>query len=170
MADAASATTPIDFRTSPERYKHWKLSVENGVAYLTMDVNEDGGLKPGYKLKLNSYDLGVDIELHDALQRIRFEHPAVRAIQTLRLTPRNTEAQLVQNWRIDVSQDCRLAPVEDVARNLERWVDAVVIRTFGQRTLEEFAKAGTVAKIPAPPAGKRFAIDRNAVKVTLADQ
>src|SRR3954452_24647563 len=75
MADA-----PIDFRTEPARYKHWKLSTKDGVAYLTMDVNEDGGLRPGYKLKLNSYDLGVDIELHDALQRIRFEHPEIRTV------------------------------------------------------------------------------------------
>jgi len=71
---------PIDFRTAPDRYRHWKLSTENGVAYLTMDVNEDGGLRPGYKLKLNSYDLGVDIELADAVQRLRFEHPEVGAV------------------------------------------------------------------------------------------
>jgi benzoyl-CoA-dihydrodiol lyase len=76
MADVA----PIDFRTEPSRYKHWKLALEDGVAYLTMDVNEDGGLKPGYKLKLNSYDLGVDIELADAVQRLRFEHPEVGAV------------------------------------------------------------------------------------------
>ncbi len=74
------AAAPIDFRTDPSRYKHWKLSFENGVAYLTMDVNEDGGLKPGYKLKLNSYDLGVDIELADAVQRLRFEHPEIGAV------------------------------------------------------------------------------------------
>jgi benzoyl-CoA-dihydrodiol lyase len=74
------AAAPIDFRTDPSRYKHWKISTENGVAYLTMDVNEDGGLKPGYKLKLNSYDLGVDIELADAVQRLRFEHPEVGAV------------------------------------------------------------------------------------------
>ena len=73
------AETPIDFRTEPARYQHWKLALESGVAYLTMDVNEDGGLKPGYKLKLNSYDLGVDIELADAVQRLRFEHPEVGA-------------------------------------------------------------------------------------------
>lgn len=72
--------TPIDFRTEPSRYRHWKLALENGVAYLTMDVNEDGGLRPGYKLKLNSYDLGVDIELADAVQRLRFEHPEVGAV------------------------------------------------------------------------------------------
>ncbi|TAJ82431.1 2,3-epoxybenzoyl-CoA dihydrolase [Reyranella sp.] len=76
MAD----TAPIDFRTEPSRYRHWKLALENGVAYLTMDVNEDGGLKPGYKLKLNSYDLGVDIELADAVQRLRFEHPEIGAV------------------------------------------------------------------------------------------
>jgi len=74
------AAAPIDFRTDPSRYKHWKLELENGVAYLTMDVNEDGGLKPGYKLKLNSYDLGVDIELADAVQRLRFEHPEIGAV------------------------------------------------------------------------------------------
>jgi benzoyl-CoA-dihydrodiol lyase len=79
MGNAASET-PIDFRTAPDRYRHWKLSTENGVAYLTMDVNEDGGLRPGYKLKLNSYDLGVDIELADAVQRLRFEHPEVGAV------------------------------------------------------------------------------------------
>jgi len=74
------AEASIDFRTAPSRYKHWKLGTENGVAYLTMDVNEDGGLKPGYKLKLNSYDLGVDIELADAVQRLRFEHPEIGAV------------------------------------------------------------------------------------------
>src|SRR6202795_4660117 len=70
----------VDFQTDPSRYKHWKLSFDGPVATLTMDVAEDGGLRPGYKLKLNSYDLGVDIELHDALQRIRFEHPEVRSV------------------------------------------------------------------------------------------
>jgi benzoyl-CoA-dihydrodiol lyase len=70
----------VDFQTDPSRYKHWKLSFDGPVATLTMDVNEEGGLRPGYKLKLNSYDLGVDIELHDALQRIRFEHPEVRTV------------------------------------------------------------------------------------------
>src|ERR1700687_2918186 len=80
MGNAMAEAAPIDFRTSPERYRHWKLSTEAGVAYLTMDVNEDAGLKPGYKLKLNSYDLGVDIELADAVQRLRFEHPEIGAV------------------------------------------------------------------------------------------
>ena len=70
----------VDFRTEPGRYKHWKLSCEGPVATLQMDVKEDGGLVPGYELKLNSYDLGVDIELYDAIQRLRFEHPEVGAV------------------------------------------------------------------------------------------
>jgi benzoyl-CoA-dihydrodiol lyase len=70
----------VDFQTHPTRYKHWRLAFDGPVATLTMDVAEDGGLRPGYKLKLNSYDLGVDIELHDALQRIRFEHPEIRSV------------------------------------------------------------------------------------------
>ncbi len=70
----------VNFQTDPSRYKHWRLSFDGPVATLTMDVAEDGGIRPGYKLKLNSYDLGVDIELHDALQRIRFEHREIRSV------------------------------------------------------------------------------------------
>jgi benzoyl-CoA-dihydrodiol lyase len=70
----------IDFQTDPSRYKHWRLVFDGPVATLSMDVAEEGGIRPGYKLKLNSYDLGVDIELHDALQRIRFEHPEIRSV------------------------------------------------------------------------------------------
>ena len=76
-AEAASIT----FETSPDQYKHWKLSFDGPVATLAMDVKEDAGLRPSdYKLKLNSYDLGVDIELADAIQRLRFEHPEVRTV------------------------------------------------------------------------------------------
>src|SRR3989442_3708092 len=70
----------VDFQIDPSRYKHWRVAFDGPVATLTMDVAEDGGIRPGYKLKLNSYDLGVDIELHDALQRIRFEHPEIRSV------------------------------------------------------------------------------------------
>ncbi|MCU1605093.1 MAG: Benzoyl-CoA-dihydrodiol lyase [Modestobacter sp.] len=70
----------VSFDTSPEQYKHWALSVEGEIATLTLDVAEDGGIVPGYELKMNSYDLGVDIELHDAVQRLRFEHPEVKAV------------------------------------------------------------------------------------------
>jgi benzoyl-CoA-dihydrodiol lyase len=72
--------THINYETSPDRYKHWSIEVDGQIATLTMNVAEDGGLKEGYKLKLNSYDLGVDIELHDAVQRLRFEHPTVRTV------------------------------------------------------------------------------------------
>src|SRR6266542_3656168 len=70
----------ISFDTDPGRYRHWKLAIDGPVATLARDTAEDGGLHPGYALKLNSYDLGVDIELHDAVQRLRFEHPEVRAV------------------------------------------------------------------------------------------
>lgn len=70
----------VSFATHPTKYQHWTLSVESDVARLKLDINEDGGIKPGYKLKLNSYDLGVDIELHDAINRIRFEHPSVKVV------------------------------------------------------------------------------------------
>jgi benzoyl-CoA-dihydrodiol lyase len=71
---------PIDFRTHPDRYRHWRLRVEPPLAFLTLDVEESAGLRAGYELKQNSYDLGVDIELHDAVQRLRFEHPEVKAV------------------------------------------------------------------------------------------
>ncbi|MGP9813975.1 2,3-epoxybenzoyl-CoA dihydrolase [Rhodopseudomonas sp. NSM] len=76
----ANGASRIDFQTDPTRYRHWKLTVEGDVATLTMDVDENGGLFEGYQLKLNSYDLGVDIELADAMQRLRFEHPQVKVI------------------------------------------------------------------------------------------
>src|SRR5216683_6710304 len=70
----------VDFRTEPSRYRHWKVAIDGRVATVAMDVSEDGGLRPGYELKLNSYDLGVDIELYDVVQRLRFEHPEVRTV------------------------------------------------------------------------------------------
>ncbi len=79
-ADRQAAQPEVSFDTDPSRYRHWKLAVDDDTATLTMDVAEDGGLVPGYELKMNSYDLGVDIELYDAVQRLRFEHPEVRAV------------------------------------------------------------------------------------------
>ena len=76
----ANGAKHIDFQTEPQRYRHWKLDIDGEVATLTMDVDENGGLFEGYQLKLNSYDLGVDIELADAVQRLRFEHPAVKVV------------------------------------------------------------------------------------------
>ncbi|MGI9108330.1 MAG: 2,3-epoxybenzoyl-CoA dihydrolase [Pyrinomonadaceae bacterium] len=78
----------INFETTPEQYKHWKLAIDGAVATLTMDVQEDETLAEGYKLKLNSYDLGVDIELADAVQRLRFEQPQVRVVVITSLKPR----------------------------------------------------------------------------------
>src|SRR5216117_2505454 len=78
----------VNFQTSPDQYKHWKLSFDGPVAKLSMDVQEDVTLADGYRLKLNSYDLGVDIELADAIQRIRFEYPQVRAVVITSLKPR----------------------------------------------------------------------------------
>src|ERR1044071_8742319 len=80
VASAPPSAPLVDYQTHPDHYQHWRLACDVSVATLTLDVQEDGGLRPGYKLKLNSYDLGVDIELYDALQRIRFEHPEVRAM------------------------------------------------------------------------------------------
>src|SRR5271154_32062 len=83
MGDPATTSESIDpvrFDTDPSRYRHWRLTVDGRVATLTLDIREELGIREGYRLKLNSYDLGVDIELHDALQRIRFEHPQVGAV------------------------------------------------------------------------------------------
>ncbi|MET0520090.1 MAG: 2,3-epoxybenzoyl-CoA dihydrolase [Burkholderiaceae bacterium] len=77
---AGDGSPRVDYRTEPGRYRHWKLTFEGPVATLAADFDENAGLRPGYKLKLNSYDLGVDIELNDAIQRIRFEHPEVRTV------------------------------------------------------------------------------------------
>src|SRR5215218_1219141 len=90
MAEMAAKPAPPDseaqanpfytYDTHPDRYAHWKLTFDGPVATLSMAIDEERGLMPGYKLKLNSYDLGVDMELADALQRIRFEHPEVRSV------------------------------------------------------------------------------------------
>jgi benzoyl-CoA-dihydrodiol lyase len=89
MDAAAKVATPtVSFATSPDRYKHWRLSFDGPIATVSMDVQEDAGLSPDYKLKLNSYDLGVDIELADAIQRIRFEHPEVHAVVVTSLKER----------------------------------------------------------------------------------
>ena len=84
VPDPATPDSPavvrVSFDTEPARYRHWRMSVDGPVATLTLDVAEDGGITDGYELKMNSYDLGVDIELHDAVQRLRFEHPEVRAV------------------------------------------------------------------------------------------
>src|SRR6478736_4899902 len=79
-SDSAADVPEVDFDTHPDRYRHWTLEVDGDVATVTLTVDEDGGLVDGYSLKMNSYDLGVDIELYDAVQRLRFEHPGVKAV------------------------------------------------------------------------------------------
>ena len=86
--DTATSSPPLSFQTSPDRYHHWKLTFDGPIATLSMDVQEDAGLSPDYRLKLNSYDLGVDIELADAVQRLRFEHPEVHAVVVTSLKER----------------------------------------------------------------------------------
>src|SRR3954466_9056915 len=89
MQAATKAAMPaVSFDTAPDRYRHWKLTFDGPVATLSMDVQEDAGLSPDYKLKLNSYDLGVDVELADAIQRIRFEHPEVHSVVVTSLKER----------------------------------------------------------------------------------
>ncbi|MGI8522444.1 MAG: 2,3-epoxybenzoyl-CoA dihydrolase [Nocardioides sp.] len=78
--DAGTPPPVVDFDTSPEQYRHWQLTVDGDVATVTLKIDESGGIVPGYELKMNSYDLGVDIELYDAVQRLRFEHPEVKAV------------------------------------------------------------------------------------------
>eukprot|EP01036_Dinobryon_divergens_P039296 gene39296-51777_t len=82
MTDTTTLQAPprVDYRTEPGQYRHWSLSFDGAIARLVLDIAEDAGIRPGYKLKLNSYDLGVDIELNDALNRVRFEHPEVRSV------------------------------------------------------------------------------------------
>jgi len=83
-----SVSTPVNYQTNPAQYKHINLAFDGEIATLSININEDAGIRPGYKLKLNSYDLGVDIELHDALNRIRFEHPEVRTVVVTSLKDR----------------------------------------------------------------------------------
>src|SRR5919201_3537623 len=84
----ANGAARIDFQTEPARYRHWKLTVDGEIATLALDVDENAGLFEGYQLKLNSYDLGVDIELADALERLRFEHPTVKVVLLRSAKPR----------------------------------------------------------------------------------
>ena len=88
QTETTASLTPVDYQTDPARYHHWKLKVEDRVATLVLDIDETAGIRPGYALKLNSYDLGVDIELADAVQRIRFEHPQVGCVVITSAKPR----------------------------------------------------------------------------------
>jgi len=136
MAESSNDKVVVDFRTEPSRYKHWRLTLDGRVAVLAMDVHEDGGLVPGYELKLNSYDLGVDIELYDAVQRLRFEHPEVGAVvltsakervfcagANIRMLGRSSHA-----WKVNFckfTNETRNAIEEDSAESGQTWLAAV---------------------------------------------
>jgi benzoyl-CoA-dihydrodiol lyase len=126
----------VSFATDPERYVHWRLSIDGAVATLTMDVDEQRGLRPGYVMKLNSYDLGVDIELHDAVQRLRFEHPEVGCVVLTSAKDRcfsaganiGMLAQATHPWKVNFckfTNETRLE-IEDASANSgQRYIAAV---------------------------------------------
>ncbi|MBM3567640.1 MAG: benzoyl-CoA-dihydrodiol lyase [Alphaproteobacteria bacterium] len=126
----------IDFRTAPERYRHWKLRIEGAIAQVVMDVDERGGLMPGYELKLNSYDLGVDIELADIVTRLRFEHPEVACVvvtsgkervfcagANIRMLNRASHAHKVNFCKF--TNETRLSIEEASERSGQVWITAV---------------------------------------------
>ncbi len=132
----------IDFQTSPASYKHWRIEIDAPIAWLVMDVDESGGLMEGYELKLNSYDLGVDIELADAVQRLRFEHPEVKTVviksgkdnvfcagANIRMLSGSTHAHKVNFCKF--TNETRLA-IEDATENSEQhWITALNGPTAG---------------------------------------
>jgi benzoyl-CoA-dihydrodiol lyase len=134
---AEPATEPsVSFDTEPSSYRHWKLDVQGEVAYLRLDVAEDGGLVPGYELKMNSYDLGVDIELHDAVQRLRFSHPQVRAVVLTSAKDRNfcaganirMLAQSSHPWKVNFckfTNETRNEIEDATAHSGQTWIAAV---------------------------------------------
>src|SRR5882724_8494610 len=135
MAES-TARTVVDFRTEPSRYKHWRLAIDGRVATLSMDVREDGGLVPGYELKLNSYDLGVDIELYDAVQRLRFEHPEVGAVILTSAKERvfcaganiRMLSQSTHGWKVNFckfTNETRNGIEEASAESRQAWICAV---------------------------------------------
>ncbi|TQM38391.1 2,3-epoxybenzoyl-CoA dihydrolase [Pseudonocardia cypriaca] len=136
-SSAEPASDPhVSFDTDPSRYRHWQLDVRGEVAYLRLDVAEDGGLVPGYELKMNSYDLGVDIELHDAVQRLRFSHPQVRAVVLTSAKDRNfcaganirMLAQSSHPWKVNFckfTNETRNEIEDATAHSGQTWIAAV---------------------------------------------
>ncbi len=127
---------PVDFRVDPARYRHWRLSFDGPIARLAMDVEESGGLRPGYELKLNSYDLGVDIELYDIVQRLRFEHPEVGAVLLTSAKERvfcaganiRMLGQSSHAWKVNFckfTNETRNAIEEASAESRQAWVCAI---------------------------------------------
>ena len=126
----------VDFRTEPSRYRHWKLALDGRVATVAMDVSEDGGLRPGYELKLNSYDLGVDVELNDLVQRLRFEQPEVGAVVLRSAKERvfcaganiRMLSQSAHAWKVNFckfTNETRNAIEEASAESRQTWLTAI---------------------------------------------
>jgi benzoyl-CoA-dihydrodiol lyase len=135
MADQ-NDDVPVDFRTDPPRYRHWKVTIDGRVATVAMDVSEDGGLRPGYELKLNSYDLGVDVELNDLVQRLRFEHPEVGAVVLRSAKERvfcaganiRMLSQSAHAWKVNFckfTNETRNAIEEASAESRQTWLTAI---------------------------------------------
>ena len=134
---ASEDVTPaVSFETDPEHYHHWCLSIDGPVATLAMDVDEQQGLRPGYAMKLNSYDLGVDIELHDAVQRLRFEHPEVGCVVITSAKDRcfsaganiGMLAQATHPWKVNFckfTNETRLAMEDASANSGQTYIAAV---------------------------------------------
>ncbi len=131
-----TADPAVSFDTDPSRYRHWTLDVQGEVAYLRLDIAEDGGIVPGYELKMNSYDLGVDIELYDATQRLRFEHPGVRAVVVTSAKDRNfcaganirMLAQSSHPWKVNFckfTNETRNGIEDATANSGQTWIAAV---------------------------------------------
>jgi benzoyl-CoA-dihydrodiol lyase len=128
--------TQVSFDADPARYRHWTLDIDGEIAYLRLDVAEDGGIVPGYELKMNSYDLGVDIELYDATQRLRFEHPGVRAVVVTSAKDRNfcaganirMLAQSSHPWKVNFckfTNETRNGIEDATAHSGQTWIAAV---------------------------------------------
>lgn len=136
-ADPDQAAVPrVSFDADPATYRHWTLDVQGDVAYLRLDIAEDGGLVPGYELKMNSYDLGVDIELYDATQRLRFEHPGVKAVVLTSAKDRNfcaganirMLAQSSHPWKVNFckfTNETRNGIEDATANSGQTWIAAV---------------------------------------------
>src|SRR5262245_26946629 len=133
---AGSDDVRVDFRTDPSRYRHWSVTIDGRVATVAMDVREDGGLQPGYELKLNSYDLGVDIELYDIVQRLRFEHPEVAAVVLRSAKDRvfcaganiRMLSQAGHGWKVNFckfTNETRNAIEESSAESRQIWLTAI---------------------------------------------
>ena len=128
--------TQVSFDANPATYRHWKLDVDGEIAYLRLDIDENGGIVPGYELKMNSYDLGVDIELYDATQRLRFEHPGVRAVVVTSAKDRNfcaganirMLAQSSHPWKVNFckfTNETRNGIEDATAHSGQTWIAAV---------------------------------------------